>query len=52
MKRIIKEQVEYWRSVKFANYWHAEIIFIVPFGIYFIWRFEQMIHLLQIIAAK
>lgn len=42
---------EYWKSIKLTNYWHAEIIFIVPFLVWFVWRFETMIRLLEKIAG-
>lgn len=34
-------------GAKLTNYWHAEIIFIVPFMAWFIWRVETIIKLLS-----
>jgi hypothetical protein len=33
-----------------THYWHAEIIFIVPFIAWMIWRVETIVHLLRVIA--
>lgn len=47
-----KEWIEYWKSIKLTNYWHAEVIFIVPFGIWFIWWAHKVIDLLEQLVSK
>jgi len=34
-----------------APYWHAEMIFAIPFGIWFVWRVETIVHLLTVISS-
>lgn len=47
----MREWIQYWKSIKLTNYWHAEVIFIVPLTVYGIWRIETIVHLLRIIAG-
>lgn len=34
----------------FSPYWHLEIIIAIPLIIYFVWRIETVVHVLNIIA--
>lgn len=31
-----------------APYWHPEMIFAIPFAVWFIWRIETIVHLMQV----
>ncbi len=32
---------------KFAEYWHIEVVLLIPFCIWFIWRVETIVGLLR-----
>lgn len=35
---------------KFAQYWHAEMLIAIPFGIWFVIRLEMICYYLSVIA--
>jgi len=43
----MKNFIKLIKDAKLTNYWHAEIIFIVPFMIWFILRVEEIVRILK-----
>ncbi len=39
------------KTAKIADYWHPEVVFIIPFMVWFIWRVETIVDLLKTMTA-